>query len=395
MEDEFLFCSPLTTTITAKEIFNFVKKFFDEHNLKWKHVIGVCTDGAPAMLGCPSSFQILVKEKSPDVAGTHCTIHRQALMAKTLPDQLKNVLDDVVKAVNFIKANALNSRLFAELCKESDSEFVTLLLHSHMRWLSKGKVFKQVFILRQEIKDFLQDPKPELHQKFSYACCLMCSSFLVDIFESVNFVNLQIKETNLIYCQEKLSAFNMKLTLWHSKLQNKNFAPFPYLNAFLDENELDVNIGVLEVMKPHISILGEEIRHYFFDLEDFQRYCRFVNNSFGTSVGDLPSQDNLLQEQFIDLANDENVRRLFSEKSCSDFWIEMAQTFPDISKMALKVLIPFPTTYECESVFSALLAIKPKARNRLDAIHDMRVTLSKTEPNIAELIAQKQVHPSH
>ena len=118
-------------------------------------------------------------------------------------------------------------------------------------------------------------------------------------------------------------------------------------------------------------------------------------NPFGTSVGDLLSQDNLLQEQFIDLVNDGNARRLFSEKSCSDFWIKMAQTYPDISKMALKVLIPFPTTYECESAFSALLAIKPKARNRLDAIHDTRVALSKTEPNIAELIAQKQVNPSH
>ena len=118
--------------------------------------------------------------------------------------------------------------------------------------------------------------------------------------------------------------------------------------------------GVLEVIKHYISILGEEIRHYFPDLKDFQNYCRFVN-PFGTSVGDLPSQDNLLQEQFIDLVNDGKARRLFSEKSCSDFWIEMAQTYPDISKMALKVLIPFPTTYECESAFSALLAIKPKA----------------------------------
>ena len=65
-----------------------------------------------------------------------------------------------------------------------------------------------------------------------------------------------------------------------------------------------------------------------------------------------------------------------------------------INKMALKVLIPFPTTYECESAFSALLSIKPTARNRLDAIHNVTVALSKTEPNIAELIAQKQVHPS-
>ena len=56
LEDEFLFCSPLTTKTTAKEIFNFVKKFFDAHNLKWKHVICVCTDGAPTMLGCRSGF---------------------------------------------------------------------------------------------------------------------------------------------------------------------------------------------------------------------------------------------------------------------------------------------------------------------------------------------------
>ena len=151
----------------------------------------------------------------------------------------------------------------------------------------------------------------------------------------------------------------MKLTLWHSKLQNKNFPPFPHLNAFLDKNELDVNEGVLEVVKRHISILDEDIRDFFPDLENFQKYCRFVNNPFGTSFGDLPSQDNLLQEQFIDLVNDGNARRLFSEKSCSDFWIEMAQTY--ISKIALKVLIPFPTTYECESAFSSLLGIKPKA----------------------------------
>lgn len=162
LEDEFLFCSPLTTRTTAKEIFNFVNKFFDEHNLKWKNVIGVCTDGAPAMLGCRSGFQTLVKEKSPGVAGTHCTIHRQALMAKTLPDRLKNVLDDVVKAVNFIKANALNSRLFAGLCMENNSEFVTVLLHSHVRWLSKGKVLKRVFILRKEMKDFFARAKTRI-----------------------------------------------------------------------------------------------------------------------------------------------------------------------------------------------------------------------------------------
>ena len=69
------------------------------------------------MLGCHSGFQTLVREKAPDVTGTHCIIHHQAFMAKTLPDYVKNV-DDVVKAVNFIKANALNSRLFAECARK-------------------------------------------------------------------------------------------------------------------------------------------------------------------------------------------------------------------------------------------------------------------------------------
>ena len=84
----------------------------------------------------------------------------------------------------------------------------------------------------------------------------------------------------------------------------KHFARFPHLNSFIHENNLDVNKGVLEHIKRHISILSEEIRQYFPDLKDFQKYFRFVNNRFGTSVGDLPSQDNLLQIQVIDLVDD-------------------------------------------------------------------------------------------
>ena len=123
------------------------------HAIRWEHVIGVCADGAPAILGCRSAFQTLVKEKSADVFGTHFTIHRQALMVKTPPDELKIVLNDVIKAVNFIKAYALNSRLFDDLCKESDSEFETLLLHSHVRWLSNEKVLKRAFVLRKKVHE--------------------------------------------------------------------------------------------------------------------------------------------------------------------------------------------------------------------------------------------------
>ncbi|CAI9724712.1 Hypothetical predicted protein [Octopus vulgaris] len=49
---------------------------------------------------------------------------------------------------------------------------------------------------------------------------------------------------------------------------------------------------------------------------------------------------------------------------CSDFWNEMARSYPDIAKMALGVPMPFLTTYECETAFSTLFAIKAKDSGR-------------------------------
>src|SRR6218665_2187894 len=125
--------------------------------------------------------------------------------------------------------------------------------------------------------------------------------FLVDIFEAVNTINLALqgKEITVFHCHDKMKAFKMKLELWLSKLQKKKFAPFPHLNTYLDENELNVNDDKLEVMKQHVSILCEEICHYFPDLERFEKYYRFINNPFAPSISDLPSEDSSIQEQFI------------------------------------------------------------------------------------------------
>nr|XP_022910667.1 uncharacterized protein LOC111421719 [Onthophagus taurus] len=59
-----------------------------------------------------------IQEVAPDCVFIHCSIHRQALAAKEMPDELRFVLNDAVKVVNFIKARALNPRLFRILCSE-------------------------------------------------------------------------------------------------------------------------------------------------------------------------------------------------------------------------------------------------------------------------------------
>jgi len=63
--------------------------------------------------------------------------------------------------------------------------------------------------------------------------------------------------------------------------------------------------------------------------------------------------------------------------------------------MVIRQLMPYPSTYVCESAFSAMATIKTKARNRLDVEADIRVALATTEADIPTLAARKQAQLSH
>jgi hypothetical protein len=106
---EFLFCKPLETTTTARDIFKVVSDFFEERGIEWKNLCAVCMDGAPPVLGCRSGFQALIKTVAPNAIATHCVIHRQVLAAKTLPSGLKQIMSLVIQAVNFTKPSSLSS----------------------------------------------------------------------------------------------------------------------------------------------------------------------------------------------------------------------------------------------------------------------------------------------
>ncbi|XP_064468935.1 protein FAM200A-like [Ornithodoros turicata] len=104
------------------------------------------------------------QEVEPSVRWTHCSIHREALACKDMPSALKDVLAQAVKIVNFIKARPLNSRLFAGMCDEMGSEHKHLLLHTEVRWLSRGKVLARLYELRDEARIFLLNASSNLSE---------------------------------------------------------------------------------------------------------------------------------------------------------------------------------------------------------------------------------------
>ena len=81
------------------------------------------------MTGRHGGVVTLMQAVAPNATWVHCSIHREALAAKGMPESLKNVLDTTVEKVNFVIARPLNFRVFSALCNGMGSDHVMLLQH--------------------------------------------------------------------------------------------------------------------------------------------------------------------------------------------------------------------------------------------------------------------------
>ena len=103
------------------------------------------------MVGSVKGFVSLVKKENPDLITTHCFLCREALVVKTLGEELKFLLDDGVKMVNFLKSKSKQSRLFSMFSEEMGSPHEGHLLHTEVWWLPRGKMLFRVHELREEM----------------------------------------------------------------------------------------------------------------------------------------------------------------------------------------------------------------------------------------------------
>ncbi|KAK3892274.1 hypothetical protein Pcinc_003895 [Petrolisthes cinctipes] len=122
----------------------------------------------------------------------------------------------------------------------------------------------------------------------------------------------------------------------------------------------------------------------------------WVRNVFSVNISNVGEDIPGFQEELLDLQENQVQKQRFESLSYSEFWAQLKDK-PILIHEAEKALIPFPTTYLCEQGFSALVAIKNKARNRLDPQHDLRCSLSiNIKPNMEKLVHNmKEHHSSH
>ena len=85
------------------------------------------------MSGRFGSLRALVQGVAVNAKWTHCLIHREALASQQLSGYYHAVVEDVVKAVNFVKARPLKAGPFQRLCDELGADYYNLLFYYNAR----------------------------------------------------------------------------------------------------------------------------------------------------------------------------------------------------------------------------------------------------------------------
>lgn len=389
--EAFLFARSLITDTKGSSIFKVVEDYLNEKQIPMKNILACATDGAPAMVGRQSGFLAHLKKVVPNVFTVHCVIHRHHLVAKHLSDKLNKSLSIVVRAVNKIKAHSLNDRLFRELCHGNEEHFERLLLHTEVRWLSKGNCLRRFTDLYKTIIEFLNSHDTKLCEEVQSIESDL--SYLTDIFEKLNEMTMKLQgnKINMVKAKGIISAFISKLKQFKVNIARNELYQFPSVKNLQESGK--VTDADLAMYCSHLDAVKKDMEKRFHDLIELHIPCWSID-PFAADVQDIQRD---LIEEITDLQHDYESITLFKVHGYAAFWPMVKNTYPNLWKEVKLLMLAFPTTYLVEKGFSAVVQLQTKQRNRLQISKkgDLRLYLTDKNPNIAGLVQKHQAQGSH
>uniref|UniRef100_A0A3Q3VYA2 HAT C-terminal dimerisation domain-containing protein n=1 Tax=Mola mola TaxID=94237 RepID=A0A3Q3VYA2_MOLML len=321
MDEEFLFSKYLETETKGQTIFNVLH----------------------------ANLQKSIPEQVPHVLTIHGVLHHHNLVAKSKNLPFPKSLNVAVKAINKIKAHALNDRLFRQLCQEIDETFEPLLLHAELHWLSKGNCFAHFCELFDSIVEFLEEVDAALGEKVSSSRCDIM--YLADFFDRMNEVTLkpQGKGVTLVQCKAVILTY---LKSAHRTLCS--FYSMQVSEALADEGLL-VYIDHLRMVKADMGIC-------FRDLLDLDIPI-WVVQPFQVEVTQC---EPAIQEHLFDIQSDDEAKAIFRTSGWGGMWAKYAKRYPALWEKMRLLLLAFPASYLVEPGFSHVLHMQSTYRNGLD-----------------------------
>ncbi|GCC24129.1 hypothetical protein chiPu_0002529 [Chiloscyllium punctatum] len=196
---------------------------------------------------------------------------------------------------------------------------------------------------------------------------------------------------SFIKARNAVTSFIVKLDLFRRNIRRREFNQFLSLNNIAE----DVTDDQLLIYSADIRALQDDMKIRFADHIEME-IPTWLTDPFISCAEEV---DIRLQEEMTELQNDIAMRIRFSQMGEPLFWIQGATRccFRLLSEEAKRFALPFPTSYLVEKGFSAIARVQDKTRNRMDVVQrgDLRLLLTKIEPDVYDLARQHEPQGSH
>ena len=231
---------------------------------------------------------------------------------------MNNVMNDVIKTVNFIKKHTINHRQFKTLLEKSESPFGDVIYFSEIRWLSRGQTLKRFFSLRKEITEFLTEKNRDVSslQDINWLCDL---TFLVDVIGVMNELNLKLQgNSKLIYdLLGYVNSTERKFPLLQEQLQIGYFCHFETCWILVKEN---TKASVILQSEKYYKIIQSLLEDFDKRFDDFKsrtdNYISF-SDPFSCNPRDISEE---MQFELTELQENINANNSYRNNSLIDFY---------------------------------------------------------------------------
>ncbi|XP_072394946.1 zinc finger BED domain-containing protein 5-like [Diabrotica undecimpunctata] len=186
-----------------------------------------------------------------------------------MPQDSKDVLDGSVKIINHVKSRPLQARLLKLTAEDMGMDHFNLLLHTEVRWLSRGTILGRLFELKDPlIIIFIED---SFIQELKDVKWLLKLGYLSDIFEIMNKTTTSLQGKGGAQL-DKIKALSKKVTFFKAYVEKRNLTNFSRLQEFVITYKINPQTNFFDIVIAHLQGLKESIVNYFPDIDSDDLY---------------------------------------------------------------------------------------------------------------------------